>query len=119
MLAACLPCGTALGATWDSEVLYTAGQLLGEETKARGARILLGPTVNIQRSPLGGRGFESYSEDPLLSGMLSAAMIRGIQSEGVAAIIEHFVCNDQEHERMGVSAVVSERASREIYLLPF
>ena len=73
----------------------------------------------MQRSPLGGRGFESYSEDPYLAGMMAAAMIRGIQSRGVAATIKHFVCNDQEHDRQAVDAVVTERALREIYLMPF
>ena len=81
--------------------------------------MILGPTVNMQRSPLGGRGFESYSEDPVLSGNLSAATIKGIQSRGVAATIKHFVCNDQEHERQSMDAIVSERALREIYLMPF
>jgi beta-glucosidase len=73
----------------------------------------------MQRSPLRGRGFESFSEDPVLAGEMSAAVIRGIQSTGVAATLKHFVCNDQEHERQSVNAVVSEQALREIYLLPF
>lgn len=75
-----------------------AGELMGDEARAKGVHILLGPTVNIHRSPLGGRGFESFSEDPLLSGTLAAAQIRGIQSKGVATTIKHFVCNDLEHE---------------------
>lgn len=73
----------------------------------------------MQRSPLGGRGFESYSEDPVLAGAMSAATVQGIQTRGVAATLKHFVCNDQEHERMGVNSIVSDRALREIYLLPF
>jgi beta-glucosidase len=81
--------------------------------------VWLGPTINIQRSPLGGRGFESYSEDPTLSGALAASVVNGVQSKGVAAAMKHFVCNDQEDERQAVSAVVSERALREIYLRPF
>ncbi|KIW05918.1 uncharacterized protein PV09_03111 [Verruconis gallopava] len=117
--AACLPCGTALGATWDTELLQRAGDLLGEETKAKGAHVLLGPTVNMQRSPLGGRGFESFSEDPILAGSCAASVVRGIQKTGTAACIKHFVANDQEHERMAVSAIVTDRALREIYLLPF
>ena len=117
--ASCLPCGTALGALWDPELLEEGGHLIGEEARAKGVHILLGPTVNIQRSPLGGRAFESYSEDPLLSGTLAAAYIRGIQSKGVAGVIKHFVCNDLEHERKAVNVVVSERALREIYLMPF
>lgn len=75
--------------------------------------------MNIQRSPLGGRGFESFSEDPFLSGSMGAATVAGIQSTGVAATTKHFVCNDQEHERKAVSAIVTERALREIYLMPF
>lgn len=117
--AACLPCGTSLGATWDESLLQEAGELMGRETIAKGAHVLLGPTVNIQRSPLGGRGFESFSEDPVLSGQIAAAVIKGIQSTGVAACIKHYVCNDMEHERQAVNCVVSERALREIYLAPF
>ena len=73
----------------------------------------------MQRSPLGGRGFESFSEDPYLAGKIASATIQGIQSKGVAATIKHFVCNDQEHERQAVDSIVSERALREIYLMPF
>jgi beta-glucosidase len=92
---------------------------MGEEARAEGASVLLGPKVNIQRSPLGGRGFESFSEDPVLAGYMAAATVAGIQSTGVIATIKHFVCNDQEHERQSANSVVSERAMREIYLLPF
>lgn len=108
-----------MGATWDVSLMRAAGELMGKDARAKGAHVVLGPTVNIQRSPLGGRGFESYSEDPLLSGMLAAETIRGIQSQGVAAAIKHFVCNDMEHERTGVNIIVTERALREIYLKPF
>ncbi|KAH6720884.1 glycoside hydrolase superfamily [Leptodontidium sp. MPI-SDFR-AT-0119] len=117
--AACLPCGTALGATWDIELLKDAGILLGKECSAKGVSCWLGPTINIQRSPLGGRGFESFSEDPFLSGKLAGSIINGVQSNGTVATIKHFVANDQEHERMAVNAIISERALREIYLLPF
>lgn len=117
--AACLPCGTALAATWDKLLLHRAGALLGDETRAKGAHVLLGPTVNMQRGPLGGRGFESFSEDPVLAGSAAAAIVNGIQSTGVLACIKHFVANDQEHERMAVNALVTERALREIYMLPF
>lgn len=117
--AACLPCGTGLAATWDTALLKRCGELLGRETIAKGAHVLLGPTMNIQRSPLGGRGFESYSEDPVLSGTIGAAVIQGIQATGVAATAKHFVCNDQEHERMAADSIVSGRALREIYLMPF
>jgi beta-glucosidase len=117
--AACFPCGTALGATWDADLLEQAGELMGEEAIAKGAHVLLGPCINMQRSPLGGRGFESISEDPVLAGLGSAALVKGIQKKGVAATIKHFVCNDQEHERMAYDARVSDRAFREIYALPF
>ncbi|TLD04095.1 hypothetical protein PgNI_11288 [Pyricularia grisea] len=120
--AACFPCGTGLAATWDVGLIEHAGATLGEECKARGAHVSLGPTINIQRSPLGGRGFESYSEDPVLSGLMASAMVKGVQSTGVAACLKHYVCNDQEHERQhrqAYNAVISERALREIYLMPF
>jgi beta-glucosidase len=117
--AACFPCGTGLGATWDSELLEAAGRVMADEARAKGASVILGPTINMQRSPLGGRGFESFSEDPHLSGSLAAAEIRGIQENGLSATIKHFVCNDQEHERQRVDVVISERALREIYLMPF
>ncbi|KAK4552012.1 beta-glucosidase [Recurvomyces mirabilis] len=117
--AACFPCGTALGSTWDHELLREAGKLMGEEAKAKGAHILLGPCINMQRSPLGGRGFESISEDPVLAGAGAAALTNGIQSTGVLATIKHFVTNDQEHERTAVNSIVTERALREIYLMPF
>lgn len=87
--------------------------------QAKGAACWLGPTVNIQRSPLGGRGFESFSEDPYLSGKLAGAYINGTQSTGVIATIKHFVANDQEHECLAVNVLVNDRALREIYLLPF
>lgn len=92
---------------------------MGEEARAKGAHLLLGPTVNIQRSPLGGRGFESFSEDPVLAGNAAASVVKGIQSTGVQASIKHFVANDQEHERMAVDSLVTQRALREIYLMPF
>lgn len=117
--AACFPCSTALGATWDTALLHEVGRLMGEESIAKGTHVVLGPTINIQRSPLGGRGFESFSEDGVLSGSLAGHCCRGIQDKGVAATLKHFVCNDQEHERMAVSSEVTPRAMREIYLLPF
>jgi beta-glucosidase len=92
---------------------------MGEEAKAKGVHVLLCPTVNMQRSPLGGRGFESFSEDPVLAGNCAASIVGGIQETGVVASIKHFVANDQEHERMAVNSIVTERALREIYLLPF
>ncbi|CAK7206644.1 beta-glucosidase [Sporothrix eucalyptigena] len=117
--AACLPCGTALAATWDTALIQRGGELQADEAVAKGVSVILGPTVNTQRSPLGGRGFESFSEDPVLSGAMAAATVAGIQSRGVSATIKHFVCNDQEHERMKQDSRVSQRALREIYALPF
>jgi beta-glucosidase len=117
--AACFPCGTALGSTFNQELLEEAGRTMGKEALAKSAHIILGPTINMQRSPLGGRGFESIGEDPFLAGLGSAAMVRGIQSTGVVSTIKHFLCNDQEDRRMGVHAIVTERALREIYALPF
>ncbi|RDW64974.1 beta-glucosidase-5 [Coleophoma cylindrospora] len=117
--AACLPCGTAIGATFDKALLRSIGQLLAAEARAKGAHVLLGPTINIQRAPLGGRGFESYSEDPYLAGVLAGMYCKGVQEGGIVATLKHFVCNDQEHERMAVNSILTERALREIYLLPF
>ena len=114
-----LPCGTALGATWDRDLLVRAGRLMGKEAVAKGVHVVLGPTINIQRGPLGGRGFESISEDPVLSGLAAASLIEGIQANGVVACLKHFVCNDQEHERNRVDVRITQRALREIYLLPF
>ncbi|KAJ0421208.1 putative beta-glucosidase J [Aspergillus carlsbadensis] len=117
--SACLPCGTGLGATFNRDLLFALGRLLADECRAKGAHMLLGPTINIQRSPLGGRGFESFSEDPVLSGLLAASYCNGVKDGGVVPTLKHLVCNDQEHERVAVSALVTQRALREIYLLPF
>lgn len=112
-------CATSLAATFDTEMIKEVGAFLAEEAKTKSATVLLAPTCNIQRSPLGGRAFESFSEDPHLSGHMAAAYINGLQENGVAATIKHFVANDMEHERTAVDSVVSERALREIYLYPF
>ncbi|KAI0470724.1 beta-glucosidase [Xylariaceae sp. FL0804] len=117
--AACFPCGTALGATFNVDLLRAAGVKMGEEAKAKGAHVILGPTINMQRGPLGGRGFESLGEDPFLAGLGAAALVNGIQSTGVQATIKHFVCNDHEHKRNAVQAIITDRALREIYALPF
>jgi beta-glucosidase len=116
--AQCLPCGTALAATFDQDLVRHVGKFLAEEARAKSSTILLAPTCNIQRNPLGGRAFESFSEDPHLSGMLAAAFVNGLQEKGVAAAIKHFVGNDQEHERVLANSSVSERALREVYLYP-
>ncbi|KAI5894000.1 glycoside hydrolase family 3 protein [Schizophyllum commune H4-8] len=113
------PSSTGLGSSFDIDLAEEVGKALADECRAKGCHILLGPTVNTQRSPLGGRGFESFSEDPVLNGTIAAAYINGLQSKGVSATIKHFVANDQEFERFSISADVSERALREIYLKPF
>ncbi|KAF8839076.1 glycoside hydrolase family 3 protein [Paxillus ammoniavirescens] len=118
--AKCLPSATALGATWDTDLIEEAGlKLLAGEAKLRAAPVILAPTCNIQRNPLGGRSFESFSEDPLLSGLIAAAYVKGVQKGGIGSTIKHFVCNDKENDRMGSDSILSERALREIYLMPF
>ncbi len=117
--SALFPIGSALAATWNTELVERVGAALAAEVKAKGAHMLLAPTVNIQRAPLAGRNFECLSEDPLLSGKIAAAYIRGLQGEGISACIKHFVCNEQEFQRMSISAEVDERTLREIYLEPF
>ncbi len=117
--SACFPCGTALAATWNPDLVEQVGSALAEDAQAKGAHILLAPTVNIQRSPLAGRNFECYSEDPYLTARMAVAYITGLQSGGVGACIKHFVCNDSEFERMSMSSQVDERPLREIYLRPF
>ena len=113
------PVGVALGATWNPDLLEKVGNVLGDELKAKGAHILLAPTVNIHRTPIAGRNFECFSEDPFLSGVLASAYVKGMQSKGVGACIKHFVANDQEYERFSISSEVDERTLREIYLEPF
>jgi beta-glucosidase len=117
--SACFPCGTALAATWDTGLVESVGQALAEEVKSKSAHILLAPTVNIHRSPIAGRNFECYSEDPYLAGQMASSYISGLQENGVGACIKHFVCNDQEFERFSISSEVQERPLREIYLEPF
>ncbi|KAG8854733.1 hypothetical protein FRB91_003186 [Serendipita sp. 411] len=115
-----IPSATALGATFDQELVFkVASHLLAPEAKLRAASVVLAPTVNIQRSPLGGRSFESFSEDPFLSGTIAAAYVNGLQSQGIGSCIKHFVANDQEDDRQGVDSVLSPRALREVYLMPF
>ncbi|MFZ3071565.1 MAG: glycoside hydrolase family 3 C-terminal domain-containing protein [Anaerolineaceae bacterium] len=113
------PTGVSMAATWDRELVRTLGAALAEETRAMGCDILLGPCVNIMRAPLGGRNFESYSEDPYLAGEIGLNWVLGLQSKGVGASLKHFACNNQETERMRVNVIVSERALREIYLPAF
>ncbi|KAG6825905.1 hypothetical protein H0H92_001914 [Tricholoma furcatifolium] len=118
--AKCLPSSTALGATWDTQLVEEVGlKLLAPEAKLRAVSLILAPTCNIQRSPLGGRSFESFSEDPILSGLIAAAYVRGVQSGGIGTTIKHFVGNDKENDRMAYDSIISPRALREIYLMPF
>jgi beta-glucosidase len=114
-----VPAGITLGATWDVELLGEIGSLLGTEARRRGAHVLLGPNVNLHRTPIGGRTFECYSEDPELSGALAAAYVQGVQSHDVAVTVKHFVCNDTEIERMTVDVQIDDRPLRELYLRPF
>src|SRR5580658_19464 len=114
-----LPSPTALAASWDPALARRAGQLLGQEARRKGVHVLLAPTVNLHRSPLGGRHFECYSEDPLLTGEIGAGYVAGVQDQGVATTVKHFVANDFETERFTASVQVSDRALRELYLTPF
>ncbi|MEZ2218303.1 glycoside hydrolase family 3 C-terminal domain-containing protein [Rhizobium sp. RCC_161_2] len=117
--SACFPVAIALGATWDPALIERAGVALGGQAKSKGASVLLAPTVNIHRSGLNGRNFECYSEDPALTAACAVAYIKGVQSQGVAATIKHFVANESEIERQTMSSDVDERTLREIYLPPF
>ncbi|NUT38729.1 MAG: beta-glucosidase [Thermoactinospora sp.] len=117
--ATCFPPAVALGSSWDVELATRVGAALGREASALGVDVLLGPGINIKRSPLCGRNFEYFSEDPHLTGALGAALVTGIQSVGVGACVKHFAVNNQETDRMRVSAEVDERTLREIYLRAF
>ena len=114
-----LPSPTALAATWDPALARRAGTLLAQEARRKGVHVLLAPTVNLHRSPLGGRHFEAYSEDPYLTGTIGAAYVSGVQAGGVGTTVKHFVANDAETDRFTVDNTVSERALRELYLAPF
>uniref|UniRef100_UPI0006B350E1 beta-glucosidase n=1 Tax=Streptomyces sp. NRRL B-24085 TaxID=1709476 RepID=UPI0006B350E1 len=114
-----LPSPTALAAAWDPELARRAGRLLAQEARRKGVHVLLAPTVNLHRSPLGGRHFEAYSEDPHLTGRIGAGYVTGVQEGGVGTTVKHFVANDAETDRFTVNNLVSERALRELYLAPF
>lgn len=117
--SASLPSPTALAASWDLERVHRLGRLIAAEARRKGVGVALGPTVNIQRSPRGGRHFEAYSEDPWLSGVVGTAFVKGVQSCGVGATPKHYVANDSETDRMTVDVDVDERTLREVYLAPF
>lgn len=117
--ATCFPTAVTLAASWDRELIEKVGKAIGEECQAEDVQILLGPGVNIKRSPLCGRNFEYYSEDPFLSSEMAKHFIKGVQSEGVGTSIKHFAANNQEHRRLTVDAIVDERTLREIYLASF
>ncbi|MDR2348157.1 MAG: glycoside hydrolase family 3 C-terminal domain-containing protein [Bifidobacteriaceae bacterium] len=114
-----LPCGSMLAASWDPELAHQYGRTAAGEARRKRVQVVLGPTINLHRSPLGGRNFECLSEDPLLTGALAAAYVRGVQAEGVAACPKHFVANDSETDRFSVDIEADERTLREMYLAPF
>lgn len=116
---AAFPVGIALGATWNPELVAEIGAALADQVKSKNAHMLLAPTVNIQRSVTNGRNFECYSEDPILTAALATAYITGLQSQGIAATIKHFVGNESEIERTTISSDIEERSLREVYLIPF
>ncbi|MBD0324247.1 MAG: glycoside hydrolase family 3 protein, partial [Aldersonia sp.] len=114
-----LPSATALAATWDLGMVVRYAGAMAEEARRKGVHVVLGPTINLHRSPLGGRHFESYSEDPTLTGQLAAAFVRAIQSVGTGAAVKHYVANDFETDRFTVDVEVDDRTLRELYLAPF
>ncbi|WTW98885.1 glycoside hydrolase family 3 C-terminal domain-containing protein [Streptomycetaceae bacterium NBC_01309] len=117
--SAVLPCPTAVAASWDPGLARRLGRLLAAEARRKGVDVVLGPTVNLHRTPYAGRNFECYSEDPLLSGEMGAATVAGLQSAGVAATVKHYVGNDFETDRFTVDVRIGERALREVYAAPF
>ncbi|MDQ7747320.1 beta-glucosidase family protein [Hydrogenophaga pseudoflava] len=119
IVATCFPPAVTLASSWDLALIERVGAALAREARARGVQVILGPGLNIKRTPLCGRNFEYFSEDPLLSGLCAAAQVRGIQSQGVGACVKHFAANNQEHDRHRISADVDERPLWEIYLRGF
>src|SRR5512141_2856879 len=117
--ATCFPTASCLASTWDTDLLRKMGEALAEECIALNVDVLLGPGANMKRSPLGGRNFEYFSEDPYLAGEMAAALIEGIQSKGVGTSLKHFAVNNQETQRFFIDAQVDERTLREIYLPAF
>ncbi|OAB33097.1 beta-glucosidase [Paenibacillus macquariensis] len=117
--ATAFPTASGLASTWDRDLIQQVGVALGEETQAEDVGVILGPGVNIKRSPLGGRNFEYFSEDPYLASEMATAHVKGVQSQGVGTSLKHFAVNNQEHRRMSTDAIVDERTLREIYLSAF
>ncbi len=117
--ATCFPTASSLAASWDVALLQEMGQALADEATALGVGVILGPGVNMKRTPLCGRNFEYFSEDPYLAGTLAASLIDGIQGNGVGTSLKHYAANNQEHERLSINAEVDERALREIYMAAF
>src|ERR1700736_3848016 len=117
--ATCFPTASALASSWDTELIREVGVALARESQASDVQILLGPGINMKRSPLGGRNFEYFSEDPLLAGKLAAAYINGVQSQGVGTSLKHFAANNQEFERMVTDSILDERTLHEIYFSAF
>jgi beta-glucosidase len=118
-VVALFPNATLLASAWSEDTAYEVGRLLAEEAMAQQIHVVLGPTINLHRTPLGGRLFEAYSEDPLLTGKLAAAYVRGMQDSGVGACLKHLVANESETDRNTVNSIVDEATLRELYLLPF
>lgn len=114
-----IPCGISLGATFDPALIEKVGTILGQEARAKQAHVLLAPTMNVSRSPFGGRNFETFGEDPLHIGIMATAYIRGVQSQGVGACMKHFAANDMETRRFNIDQTIDERTLREVYLRPF
>ncbi len=115
----CFPTASALAATWNRDLVFQVGQALGREARAEKVGVVLGPGLNIKRSPLGGRNFEYFSEDPYLTGEIATSHVSGVQSQGVGTSVKHFAANNQETRRMTIDTIVDERALREIYLAGF
>ena len=117
--SACFPSASCLSSSWDKDSVEDIARAIGIEAKSKDADVLLGPTINLHRHPLGGRHFECYSEDPLLTGELASSYVKGVQSVGVSACLKHFIGNDTEYQRHFVSSNIDDRTLRELYLLPF
>jgi beta-glucosidase len=114
-----LPSATAFASTWDKDVLGRVGEVMAHEARSKNVDVVLGPTINLHRSPLGGRHFEAYSEDAVLSGKLASAFVNGIQGQGVGACLKHFIANDAETDRHTVNNILDDETLREVYALPF